>query len=220
MAPEVLMKNKYSEKADVYSMGIVLVEIFTGIYPYSDGKYQHMNQAQLMMQICQQNARPMTDDLPVSLQQLVFDCWHQNPSLRPNFPEIVTRLRRLQGVEFPTTLRVVSQSHSSNSGGSSSSFMPSSFDSRHDSGFYGDFTDTSSSSASDWNAGSFPRILNINTGDSDVESVRDVRQFSGTSLVSPFSTTAIVATDDFEDDESTVELDDLDPLKSLRNPQP
>merc|ERR1711934_1247513 len=35
MAPEVLRKGKYSEKADVYSFGVLLLEVYTGQYPYS-----------------------------------------------------------------------------------------------------------------------------------------------------------------------------------------
>ena len=40
MAPEVLQYNKYSTKADVWSFGIVLMEIFTyGKEPY-EGQYK------------------------------------------------------------------------------------------------------------------------------------------------------------------------------------
>lgn len=39
MAPEVLLCNKYSTKADIWSYGIVLIEIFTyGKEPY-EGKF-------------------------------------------------------------------------------------------------------------------------------------------------------------------------------------
>lgn len=193
MAPEVLMKNKYSEKADVYSMGVVLVEIFTGVYPYSDGKYQHMNQAQLMMQICQFNARPNTDDLPIALQQLVYDCWHENPSLRPNFSEIITRLRRLQGVEFPSTL--VSGTSSSLSTSVSSSTMSSSFARTSTAGGmtggssennYSDEGMSSSLISTGWSTGSFTRGMSINTTEPDMVRVRDRRHLTGEMSESPF----------------------------------
>eukprot|EP00339_Tiarina_fusa_P002389 CAMPEP_0117039920 /NCGR_PEP_ID=MMETSP0472-20121206/27975_1 /TAXON_ID=693140 ORGANISM="Tiarina fusus, Strain LIS" /NCGR_SAMPLE_ID=MMETSP0472 /ASSEMBLY_ACC=CAM_ASM_000603 /LENGTH=291 /DNA_ID=CAMNT_0004750521 /DNA_START=296 /DNA_END=1168 /DNA_ORIENTATION=+ len=87
MAPEVLSKNKYSEKADVYSFGIVLGEIFTGDLPYSKAPYDKMNQAQLMFQILEQGARPAIDSLIVPLQQLIRDCCNVDPRLRPSFAE-------------------------------------------------------------------------------------------------------------------------------------
>lgn len=49
MAPEVLSKNKYSEKADVYSFGIVLAELLSGIPPYSQGEAANMNQPMVFL---------------------------------------------------------------------------------------------------------------------------------------------------------------------------
>lgn len=96
MAPEVLQRNKYSEKADVYSFGIVLWEVFTGLRPYSDGEFQNMNQAQLMFNILENNARPPLEGMDAALQQLIVDCWNVDPKLRPSFSEAVVRLRRLK----------------------------------------------------------------------------------------------------------------------------
>lgn len=96
MAPEVLTKNKYSEKADVYSFGIVLFEIFSGERPYDTGEFAQMNQAQLMYQIIEKEARPSLDGLAIGLQQLITDCWDLDPRLRPSFSETIVRLRRLK----------------------------------------------------------------------------------------------------------------------------
>ena len=96
MAPEVLSKNKYSEKADVFSFGVVLYEIFTGKLPYSDPPFDKMNQAQLMYQIVELEARPPLDGLIISLQQLIRDCWNMDPRMRPSFAEIIVRLRRMK----------------------------------------------------------------------------------------------------------------------------
>jgi len=99
MAPEVISKSKYSEKADVYSFGIFLIELYTGAYPYSEDAYKSWNNAQLMFQIIQNNLRPDVSSLPGTLQQLVLDCLSEDPRLRPTFPEIVVRLRRMQNAE-------------------------------------------------------------------------------------------------------------------------
>ena len=98
MAPEVLAKDKYSEKADIFSFGVVVYEIFSGNFPYSDPEFRNLNQAQLMYQIIEYGARPALDCLHPSLQQLVGDCWNMDAKLRPSFNEIIVRLRRLKGI--------------------------------------------------------------------------------------------------------------------------
>lgn len=103
MAPEVLRKNKYSEKADVYSFGILLWEIFSGKRPYDHGEFRTMNQAQLMLCILEKHARPPLDGLDSALQQLIQDCWNLDPRLRPSFSEIVVRLRRLKTNSIQST---------------------------------------------------------------------------------------------------------------------
>ena len=97
MAPEVLSKNKYSEKADVYSFGVLLYELFTGYIPYSRPPYDTMNQAQLMLVILEESARPSLDGMHPALAQLIQDCWNTDASLRPAMPELIVRLRRLKG---------------------------------------------------------------------------------------------------------------------------
>ena len=94
MAPEVLQKDKYSEKADIYSFGIVLYEMFSGHRAYSLEPYKSMNVAVLNSKILS-GVRPALDDLPVQLQQLVSDCWNQSPKRRPEWPEIIARLQAL-----------------------------------------------------------------------------------------------------------------------------
>ena len=96
MAPEVIQKNKYSEKADVFAFGMVLWEIFTGKLPYMGEEFQGMNQVQLMFHIVDKNARPPLDGLEDGLKQLIVDCWNLDPRLRPSFKESIVRLRRLK----------------------------------------------------------------------------------------------------------------------------
>lgn len=100
MAPEVLSKDKYSAKADVFSFGVLLVEIYTGDRPYSTEEFSGYNQAQLMYQIVNNGARPNISDFPVALQQLVADCWSEDLRLRPSFSEIIVRLRRLNDIKL------------------------------------------------------------------------------------------------------------------------
>ena len=101
MAPEVLMNVNYTEKADVYSFGVILVEMYTGDVPYTGADFQSIkNQVQLISRIVTEHLHPDTSMLPPALAQLVYDCWNQTPSLRPSFSEIIIRLRRLQTLKL------------------------------------------------------------------------------------------------------------------------
>ena len=72
MAPEQILGKKVDERADIYSVGVILYEMFTGIPPYSRG--DHMS---VMYQHVQGKARPPIDinkDLPLELNNLVLKC--------------------------------------------------------------------------------------------------------------------------------------------------
>jgi eukaryotic-like serine/threonine-protein kinase len=72
MAPEQILGKKVDERADIYSLGVILYEMFSGVPPYSRG--DHMS---VMYQHVQGKARPPIDinkDLPVELNNLVMKC--------------------------------------------------------------------------------------------------------------------------------------------------
>lgn len=93
MAPEVLVKAKYSEKADVFSFGILLTELYSGKVPYSD---TNLGQHLLMDKIINDGLRPDVSSFPDALRELILDCWNIDPKLRPSFAEILVRLRRMR----------------------------------------------------------------------------------------------------------------------------
>eukprot|EP01094_Clydonella_sp_ATCC50884_P018773 TRINITY_DN3532_c0_g1_i1.p1 TRINITY_DN3532_c0_g1~~TRINITY_DN3532_c0_g1_i1.p1 ORF type:complete len:853 (-),score=278.74 TRINITY_DN3532_c0_g1_i1:195-2753(-) len=96
MAPEV-MQGHFSEKADVYSFGIMLWELYKGRMPYIELNYPKIK----LMEMVVEGLRPNTDGMPERLQQLIVDCWDTNPPLRPSFAELVLRLRRLENMDLP-----------------------------------------------------------------------------------------------------------------------
>jgi HEAT repeat protein/tRNA A-37 threonylcarbamoyl transferase component Bud32 len=72
MAPEQILGKKVDERADIYSLGVILYELFTGVPPYSRG--DHMS---VMYQHVQGKARPpieINKALPVDLNNLVLKC--------------------------------------------------------------------------------------------------------------------------------------------------
>jgi len=72
MAPEQILGKKVDERADVYSLGVILYEMLSGVPPYSRG--DHMS---VMYQHVQGKARPpieINKSIPVELNNLVMKC--------------------------------------------------------------------------------------------------------------------------------------------------
>jgi HEAT repeat protein/tRNA A-37 threonylcarbamoyl transferase component Bud32 len=72
MAPEQILGKKVDERADIYSLGVIMYEMFTGVPPYSRG--DHMS---VMYQHVQGKARPpieINKELPPELNSLVMKC--------------------------------------------------------------------------------------------------------------------------------------------------
>jgi serine/threonine-protein kinase len=72
MAPEQILGKKVDERADIYSLGVILYELFTGVPPYSRG--DHMS---VMYQHVQGKARQpieINKELPQELNNLVMKC--------------------------------------------------------------------------------------------------------------------------------------------------
>jgi serine/threonine-protein kinase len=69
MAPEQILGKKVDERADIYSLGVMLYEMLTGSPPYHRG--DHMS---VMYQHVQGRARPpgeVNPDLPQELSDIV-----------------------------------------------------------------------------------------------------------------------------------------------------
>ncbi|XP_074641375.1 inactive tyrosine-protein kinase transmembrane receptor ROR1-like [Tubulanus polymorphus] len=111
MPPEAILYGKLSTDSDVWSMGVVLWEIFShGLQPY----YGYSNQEVIDMVRARQ-ILPCPDDCPARMYALMIECWHEMPSRRPSFTEIHVRLRQWQGESMAMTNVKPSQSAHSGS---------------------------------------------------------------------------------------------------------
>ncbi|KAG7349394.1 serine/threonine protein kinase [Nitzschia inconspicua] len=90
MAPEVAMEQSYTEKADVYSFGILLWQIMSLETPY--GK---LHGGKIEYSVCHLGLRPKLDpSWPPSVLKLLEDCFARNPPRRPSMEVICTLLQR------------------------------------------------------------------------------------------------------------------------------
>ncbi|XP_064553661.1 putative mitogen-activated protein kinase kinase kinase 7-like [Drosophila montana] len=96
MAPEVFNGKRYTEKCDVYSMGITIWEVLSRKVPYYE-KHE-LKQIQLLTQIDDLDLRPSLNDLifecPEQIKTLMQECWDKNPDKRPSMQGILEILKQ------------------------------------------------------------------------------------------------------------------------------
>ncbi|OMP08582.1 hypothetical protein COLO4_06325 [Corchorus olitorius] len=98
-APEVLEEqeqtgskenSKYTEKADVYSFGMICFQLLTGKVPFEDSHLQ----GDKMSRNIRAGERPLFPfQSPKCVTNLTKKCWHADPNLRPSFVSICRILR-------------------------------------------------------------------------------------------------------------------------------
>merc|ERR1711879_897212 len=87
MAPEMIKDKKYGDSVDVYSFGMILLQLFTKRKLFYElGNRDSLN---TLFQVVNHNLRPnIPTTVPPDIATLIQKCWDACPSERTSFVEI------------------------------------------------------------------------------------------------------------------------------------
>nr|WP_240901389.1 sister chromatid cohesion protein PDS5 [Thioalkalivibrio sp. XN279] len=98
MAPEQILGKKVDEKADIYSLGVILYEMLTGFAPYTRG--DHMSVMYQHVQGKAKQARELNPNIPGELSDIIARCMAVDKSKRlGSMDEVRTALAPFFGME-------------------------------------------------------------------------------------------------------------------------
>ncbi|KAB5579830.1 hypothetical protein PHYPO_G00199470 [Pangasianodon hypophthalmus] len=103
-APEAIAYRKFTSASDVWSYGIVMWEVMS----YGERPYWEMSNQDVIKAIEEGYRLPPPMDCPVSLHQLMLDCWQKERAERPKFSQIVNMLDKL--IRNPNALKELANS--------------------------------------------------------------------------------------------------------------
>ena len=81
MAPEYLTGHKYTPACDIYSVGIILYEIFSRKTPYFGENNKDVIRGVCNRRVNKRPAIPATT--PIKFLDLMKKCWSPDPNIRP-----------------------------------------------------------------------------------------------------------------------------------------
>ncbi|RHZ60324.1 hypothetical protein Glove_355g61 [Diversispora epigaea] len=84
MAPETLSRGEYTRASDIYSFGMVMLEVLTSYPPY----YNIPHDASLVMKICEGLIPEIKCEIPQTLKKIMEKCWNFEPLNRPTAEEL------------------------------------------------------------------------------------------------------------------------------------
>ncbi|KAH9737061.1 protein kinase domain-containing protein [Citrus sinensis] len=130
--PEYFLTHKLTDKSDVYSLGVVLLELLTGMQPISHGKniVREVNVARdsgMVFSIIDNRMGSYPSECVERFVTLALRCCHDKPEHRPSMSDVVRELENILKM-FPETDSMFSKSESSSllsgkSASTSSSFL-------------------------------------------------------------------------------------------------
>ncbi|PNW71316.1 hypothetical protein CHLRE_16g649100v5 [Chlamydomonas reinhardtii] len=92
MPPELLSKGILSPSADVYAMGVLLWEAYSG-----DRVFKQLSDSEVILAVVTRKARPQfPPDTPHRLKYLAERCWAELAEVRPSLQQLYNELENLQ----------------------------------------------------------------------------------------------------------------------------
>ncbi|KAL5577063.1 hypothetical protein UlMin_018762 [Ulmus minor] len=93
IAPEVFTREEYDTKVDVFSFAIILQEMIEGCPPFSTKQDVEVPKVYATKE--RPPFRAPIKYYAHGLKELIEECWNENPTRRPTFRQIITRLESL-----------------------------------------------------------------------------------------------------------------------------
>ncbi|GBB90154.1 hypothetical protein RclHR1_01700017 [Rhizophagus clarus] len=86
MAPELILNRQYSKASDIYSLGMLMWEIFAEYPPFYDHSLSY--EKHLAYEIISGMRPPMLSKIPDKFQYMIRKCWDKDVNKRPEIEEI------------------------------------------------------------------------------------------------------------------------------------
>ncbi|CAA6654576.1 unnamed protein product [Spirodela intermedia] len=101
--PEYFLTHKLTDKSDVYSLGVVFLELLTGMHPISHGKnivreVNVANQSGMMFSVIDKRMGPYPPECVEKFMALALRCCEDETDSRPSMAEVVRELDNIWAI--------------------------------------------------------------------------------------------------------------------------
>ena len=111
MAPEVYRQEKYNEKVDVFSLAVIMYELFShkpvllGLCSVSPVTQSSLEQ--FAVKVAAGARLPIPDTLHPKLAALIADMWQEDPLARPSMRQVLSKLEAMEELGVFEPVKVV-----------------------------------------------------------------------------------------------------------------